>query len=66
MSMSRYYAAQATEGVTGVVMEVVDAALTFAAKQHPAVCNRSLYEFAATLKYMAQAETSIKESDHGS
>jgi hypothetical protein len=66
VSISRYQSAHSTEGVSGVLLEVVDEALHFAAAQHPAVCNRSLYEFAAQLKYAVQgAENSINEGKSG-
>jgi hypothetical protein len=46
------------EGVAGVLLEVVDEALSFAAAQHPAIDNRSLYAYAAELRYrVREAET---------
>jgi len=58
VSLSRYQSALQLEGVAGVLMEIVDEALTFAAQQHPAIDNRSLYAFAAKLKYrVMKAET---------
>lgn len=58
MSLARYQSALAQEGVGGVLLEVVDEALNYAAAQHPAVDNRSLYAFVAELKYrVANAET---------
>jgi len=63
MSISRYEAAHATEGVAGVLLEVIDAALTHAAAQHSAVCNRSLYDFAAQIKYAIQATETLVNSE---
>lgn len=60
MSVSRYQSAFSLGGVEGVLMEIVDEMLNFAAAQHPAVCNRSLYEFAASLKYKAQDAENLK------
>lgn len=60
MSVSRYQSAYSLGGVEGVLMEIVDEMQNFAARQHPAVCNRSLYEFAATLKYKAKNSETLK------
>lgn len=58
MTLSRYQSALQLEGVAGVLLEIVDEAQTFAATQHPAIDNRSLYAFAAELKYrVREAET---------
>jgi hypothetical protein len=58
MTLARYQSALAMEGVAGVLLEVVDEALSFAAAQHPAIDNRSLYAYAAELRYrVREAET---------
>lgn len=64
MSTSRYHSAFALGGVEGVLFELVDEMQNFAARQHPAVCNRSLYEFAATLKYKAQSMETLKNCEN--
>jgi hypothetical protein len=58
MTLSQYHSAFALGGVEGVLLEVVEQAQRYAAAQHPAVDNRSLYAFMAQLKYRVQeAET---------
>ena len=58
MTLSQYHSAFALGGVEGVLLEVVEQAQRYAAAQHPAVDNRSLYAFMAQLKYRIQeAET---------
>lgn len=58
MTLSQYHSAFALGGVEGVLLEVVEHAQRYAAAQHPAVDNRSLYAFMAQLKYRVQeAET---------
>lgn len=58
MRLSQYHSAFALGGVEGVLLEVVEQAQRYAAAQHPAVDNRSLYAFMAQLKYRVQeAET---------
>ena len=61
MTLSQYHSAFALGGVEGVLLEVVEQAQRYAAAQHPAVDNRSLYAFMAQLKYRVQeAETLTK------
>ena len=58
MTLSQYHSAFALGGVEGVLLGVVEQAQRYAAAQHPAVDNRSLYAFMAQLKYRVQeAET---------
>lgn len=58
MNLSSYHSAFALGGVNGVLLEVIEQAQRYAANQHPAVDNRSLYAFMAQLKYSVQeAET---------
>lgn len=62
MTLSQYHSALAVGGVEEVVLELVEEALRFAAAQHPAVDNRSLYAFAAELKYKVRASETLSNA----
>ena len=58
MSTAAFHSALALGGVEEVLLEVVEQGQRYAAAQHPAVDNRSLYAFLAELKYsVRQSET---------
>lgn len=63
MTLSQYHSAFALGGVEEVVMELVEEALRYAAAQHPAVDNRSLYGFAADLKYRLRASETLTDEN---
>lgn len=63
MTLSQYHSAFALGGVEGVVLELVEEAQRFAAAQHPAVDNRSLYAFAADLKYRVRAAETLTNAN---
>lgn len=63
MDITRYHTAYATEGIDGVLLEVVDQALDYAAAQHSAYDNRTLYSFIAELRY-AVRNAHLKLEDH--
>jgi hypothetical protein len=59
MTLSQYHSAYALGGVEGVLLELIEEAQRYAAQQHPAVDNRSLYAFAADLKYRVRASETL-------
>lgn len=63
MTVSQYHSAFALGGVEGVLLEVIEQAQRYAAAQHPAVDNRSLYAFMADLKYRVQAAETLTNAN---
>lgn len=58
MSTTAFHSALALGGIEEVLLEVVEQGQRYAAAQHPAIDNRSLYAFLAELKYsVRQSET---------
>jgi len=58
VSTTAFHSALALGGIEEVLLEVVEQGQRYAAAQHPAIDNRSLYAFLAELKYsVRQSET---------
>ncbi len=63
MSTAPFHSALALGGVDEVLMEVVEQGQRFAAAQHPAVDNRSLYAFLAELQYSVRAAETLTNAN---
>jgi hypothetical protein len=63
VSTSPFHSALALGGVEEVLLEVVEQGQRYAAAQHPAVDNRSLYAFLAELKYSVRSSETLTNAN---
>ena len=63
MSTAPFHSALSVGGVDEVLLEVVEQGQRFAAAQHPAVDNRSLYAFLAELKYTVRTSETLTNAN---
>ncbi len=63
MSTAPFHSALALGGVPELLLEVVEQGQRFAAAQHPAVDNRSLYAFLAELQYSVRSSETLTNAN---